>query len=113
MRQSGDGVPRSRSPVPSTSDRATRASDRYTFRGAFLDDVQDIIGKDLFEHAWDRMDAGGLARYGEALLAAGRRFAGEHGVGWVEGQYDPPSEDESLPESNAHIGFSAGQWCTW
>ena len=52
--------------------------DRYTFRGKFLDDARDIIGKKLYHRAWERMPARELHDYGEALLEAGRKYARKH-----------------------------------
>jgi hypothetical protein len=88
--------------------------DRYTFRGKFLDDVQDIIGDELYERAWATMNAAELEAYGEALLQAGRGYAKQHGLEALEHQREPPeTEGEASPESRAHIIFSAGNWCLW
>jgi hypothetical protein len=88
--------------------------DRYTFRGKFLDDVQDIIGAELYEQAWSRMNAAELLAYGEALLQAGRNFAKQHGIEALEHRYElPETDDDDAPESRAHIIFSAGNWCVW
>jgi hypothetical protein len=86
--------------------------DRYTFRGKFLDDAQRIIGKQLYERAWDLMTATELAAYGQALLDAGRQFAREHKLEALEQQREAPAEIGS-DASGVHIVFSAAQWCLW
>jgi hypothetical protein len=87
--------------------------DRYTFRAKFLDDVRAIIGDDLYNRAWVRMNALELMAYGSALLTIARSYAEEHGVTHLEHQRMPPEADEHTPESNAHILFSAAHWCRW
>ena len=86
--------------------------DRYTFRGAFLSDVREVLGEDLFHAAWDPMDAAQLSAYGERLLAVARKFAIGHALEFLEEQREPPESMDS-PESHAHILFSAGRWCLW
>jgi hypothetical protein len=87
--------------------------DRYTFRAKFLDDAQGIIGDELYQRAWERMNADTLHAYGESLLEAGRQFAREHGLEALEHQREPPTDDDSSPEWRVHIVFSAAAWCLW
>ena len=87
--------------------------DRYTFRGKFLDDAKDIIGKKLYHRAWERMPARELHEYGEALLDAGRKFAWKHKLEYLETQRQPPDAKENSREFAAHIVFSAAAWCLW
>jgi len=87
--------------------------DRYTFRGKFLDFSTDIIGKKLYNRAWERMSARELHDYGEALLDAGRKFARKHKLQYLENQRQPPDDDPKSRESKAHIVFSAAAWCLW
>jgi hypothetical protein len=87
--------------------------DRYTFRGQFLDDAKQVIGDELYHRAWERITAARLHAYGEALLAAARRFAQQHGLEALEDGREPPSEDEESPEWRVHIVFSAAAWCLW
>lgn len=100
--------------LPVYSSRGYEGVDRYTFRGAFLDDVKEILGETLFLHAWDTMSAEDLADYGTTLLAHARRYATEHGLTHIEQRFEPPEEaNEDAPESKAHILFSAAAWCLW
>jgi hypothetical protein len=100
--------------LPIYTSRGYDGVDRYTFRGQFLDDVQEILGEALFERAWDKMSAAELATYGAELLACARRYAKEHGVEQLEQQYEPPEDcDEGAPAAKAHILFSAAAWCLW
>jgi hypothetical protein len=100
--------------LPVYSSRGYEGVDRYTFRGAFLDDVKEILGEALFLRAWDKMTAEELAAYGVALLAHARRYATEHGLAHLEQRFEAPEEsDEDEPASKAHILFSAAAWCLW
>lgn len=87
--------------------------DRYTFRAKFLDDVEAIIGEELYHRAWARMSARELLAYGSALLTVARAYAREHRLTDLEHRRLPPDADEDTPESNAHILFSAARWCIW
>ena len=88
--------------------------DRYTFRGKFLDVVADLLGDELHERAWDRMNPEALRAYGETLLRIGREYAQEHGCAALEAQRDSPEADaDDDPEFRAHVLFSAGKWCVF
>jgi hypothetical protein len=88
--------------------------DRYTFRGKFLDDTESIIGSELLERAYEKMDAPGLLAYGTTHLEIARTYAREHGVAHLEEQRDPPDDaSDDSPGFKAHVIFSAARWCTW
>ena len=87
--------------------------DRYTFRGKFLDLSRDIIGKKLYNRAWDRMSARELHKYGEALRDAGRKVARKHKLEYLETRREPPDAKMKSREFAVHIVFSAAAWCLW
>jgi len=45
-------------------------TDETSFRGAFLNDCQDVLGKDLLNEAWTHKFPEAAVAYGKALLAA-------------------------------------------
>lgn len=45
-------------------------ADETSFRGAFLDDCQDVLSKDLLKDAWNHKFPEEAVTYGKALLAA-------------------------------------------
>jgi hypothetical protein len=99
--------------LPVYSSMGYEGVDRYTFRGQFLDDARHIIGDTLYQRAWERMTASELHGYGDALLDAARRFASPRGLGTLEYQREPPTDDDADPAWGAHIAFSAAAWCLW
>lgn len=86
--------------------------DRISFRGAFLNDCQEILGEDLFQSAWEDKLPEDLVRYGEALLEKADAWAKAHACEEVRDQRMAPDDQES-PAARAHIVFSAGRWCTY
>ena len=44
--------------------------DETSFRGAFLKDCRDVLGKDLLNEAWNNKFPEAAVSYGQALLAA-------------------------------------------
>ena len=83
--------------------------DRYSFRAKFLDDVEEVIGPELHERAYQRMLARKLEEYGSQLMAAARTFVASRGIA----EPAEPSEDFGSDESRAHILFSAARWCLY
>ncbi|MES2639939.1 MAG: hypothetical protein V4850_10670 [Myxococcota bacterium] len=83
-----------------------------SFRAAFLNDCEDVIGADLLASARRPMSADKLVAYGNALLERVRAWAVAHGVSEMEHRRDPPDDLES-PAGRAHIGFSAAKWCLY
>ena len=45
-------------------------ADETSFRGAFLNDCQDVLGKELLNEAWNHKYSREAVAYGKALLAA-------------------------------------------
>jgi hypothetical protein len=43
--------------------------DETSFRGAFLNDCRDVLGKDLLDEAWNSKSPEAAVAYGQALLA--------------------------------------------
>ena len=86
--------------------------DRYSFRAKFLDDVEDVLGPELYERAFRRMLASDLEEYGHLLLQAARTFAESRGVTAVAEAAEAPEEVGS-DESRAHILFAAARWCLY
>lgn len=99
-------------PVYSNYPLGMEGLDRYSFRGKFLDDVEDVIGEELYARAFEKQTAADLESYGQALLAKGRAYAKQHGVEHVESVREPAFEDDSH-EARAHILFAAGKWCVY
>jgi hypothetical protein len=87
--------------------------DRYSFRGAFLNDVEDVLGPQLFERAHRYQSAEQLEDYGEQLVALARKLARKERVMEVESRRDPGDFEEGSAESRAHILFAAGRWCLY
>jgi hypothetical protein len=83
--------------------------DRYSFRGKFLDDVEDVLGPELYERAFERMLAAELAEYGSELLTKAREFVDSRGIA----EPTEPPEEFGSDASRAHILFSAARWCLY
>ena len=99
-----DGFP------PYTNYGAYEGLDRYSFRGSFLQDVQDVLGAELMDQAYRRMLPGELKQYGTKLLEKAKAFARAHGVALIERR--PPSDvDEGGAAARADIIFAAAKWC--
>jgi hypothetical protein len=86
--------------------------DRYSFRAKFLDDLEDILGPELYERAYKRMLPAELEEYGNQLLATARAFAESRGVAGIAEGPEPP-DDFGSDESRAHILFAAARWCLY
>ena len=86
--------------------------DRYSFRGAFLDDVRAELGA-LHDEAYRYQSAGELEDYGERLLACARRFARTHRIMEIELVRDRPESASDSPRARAHVMFAAARWCLY
>src|SRR5215218_2849270 len=84
--------------------------DGTSFRGAFLQDCQEIIGTELFESAYERKLPEDLVAYGSALMERANAWATVHGCEEARDQTAPPEDDKS-PAARAHIAFAAARWC--
>lgn len=83
-----------------------------SFRGAFLSDCEELLGKELVESAWDPKLPEALVAYGRALLERADAWAAAHDCEWVRDQVNPP-DDLKSPAGVAHIVFAAGRWCLY
>jgi hypothetical protein len=87
--------------------------DRYSFRGAFLDDVKDVIGEELHADAWNRKLAPELAAYADALEARALPWARSEGVAHLATQHSEAEFVEGSAETRADILFTAIRWCRY
>jgi hypothetical protein len=86
--------------------------ERYSFRAAFLDDVQLELGAEHFARAWTLMTAAELLAYGQAIDAIAKQYSAKHDVEAVAHARQPPSGDDPHA-SKAHILASAARWCLY
>lgn len=119
-----DGLPRySNSPLGLV--------ERYSFRGQFLADCQDVIGDDLFQRAYENMTSSELMDYGRELTRIAEDCAENHEVDLETLSVGDPEEIHSKPdivvegsriipgqeiegiESKIDILLAAGRWCTF
>ncbi len=84
--------------------------DRNVFRGQFLRDCEDIIGKDLVDEAWNSKFANETLGYGNRLMAIADKLAKEHNLEYLKTQRYPPKTDEKAIESKLHIVYSLAKW---
>lgn len=87
-------------------------SEPFWFRAKFLDDCEDILGKQLFNEAWESKLAPELAEYGQKLMKVAEDYAREHSVEHVLNQYKYEWEEDQ-PATKAHILASAAKWCMY
>jgi hypothetical protein len=88
---------------------------RYTFRAQFLRNVEDVLGKELFERSYTFMTAEAHKAYGEKLLQTAKIFARANKVEHVEhADRDQASAfaDQTV-ERRGHILFAAARWCLY
>lgn len=88
------------------------AQDRNVFRGQFLADCEDLIGKDLLYEAWETKLADDTLKYGQQLLAIADKIAEANEMQYLKEQRTPPEVSKSL-ESKLHILYAAGKWLTF
>jgi len=86
--------------------------DLTSFRGAFLNDCEELLGKELLESAWGRKLPEDLVAYGHALMERADAWVAAHGCEWVRDQVTPP-DDSASPAAQAHIVFAAARWCLY
>jgi hypothetical protein len=84
--------------------------ERYSFRAAFLQDVEEIIGPERMGKAYSYMTADELGAFGRDLLRCARDFANANHAEHAESA-DDVEYDEASAESRAHILFAAAKWC--
>jgi len=85
--------------------------DENVFRGKFLTTFcEELIGKELYEAAWETHLADSTLQYGERLLEVADQMAAKHDLLYLKDQHLPPDiEVGSLP-SQVHILYSAARW---
>jgi hypothetical protein len=85
--------------------------DENVFRGQFLTDCIDIIGKDLVSEAWESKFADETLNYGNRLMTVADKIANENNLQYLKQQRLAPEEvDENSIESKLHILFSVAKW---
>jgi hypothetical protein len=97
-----DGIPRY------TNGHAGGYVERYSFRGQFLKDCTEIIGKELLESGYDSKLPEDTVAYGGRLLEAASRFAADRSVDVTK--IHLAEEPESI-EFQLNVVISAGRWC--
>ena len=84
--------------------------DENVFRGQFLNDCVDLIGKDLVSEAWNTKLADETLDYGNRLLLVADKIAAEHSLQYLKDQRMPPETDEDSMEWKLHIVYSVAKW---
>lgn len=84
--------------------------DENVFRGQFLNDCVDLIGKELVHEAWETKLADDALDYGNRLIQAADKIAVEKNLQHLKGQRMPPEDDEKTIESKLHIVYSLARW---
>jgi hypothetical protein len=82
--------------------------ERYAFRGQFLVDCHEIIGRDLLEQAYHSKLPNDTARYADALLGRAAAFARENSMDASKSLH---TEDPDSIEYRLDVVLSAGRWC--
>ena len=82
--------------------------ERYAFRGQFLKDCTEIIGKDLLEDGFASKLPEDTMAYGDQLIEAGTRFASQRDIDLGRIHL---AEDPDVIEFRLDVVFSAGRWC--
>jgi hypothetical protein len=84
--------------------------DENVFRGQFLADCINIIGKELVHEAWKTKLAKETLDYGNALMSVADKLAKEKNLEYLKSQRIPPDTDNASIESKLHIVFSLAKW---
>ena len=86
--------------------------ERFSFRGEFLRDCEDIISAETFEKCYVSCLAAGLATLGRELRACATLYARDKHLEHIEFETGGDFEEKS-PESKLHILYSAARWCEY
>jgi len=97
-----DGLPRY------TNGYAGGYVEKYSFRGQFLIDCHEIIGRDLLNQAYHSKLPDDTARYADALLGRAAAFATENSIDATKSFH---AEDPDSIEYRLDVVLSAGRWC--
>lgn len=84
--------------------------DENVFRGEFLRDCEDLIGKGLLNEAWETKIATETLDYGNRLMEVADKIAAQNNLEYLKNQRLPPEMDEDSMESKLHILFSLSKW---
>ena len=84
--------------------------DENVFRGQFLQDCNDLIGKDLVNEAWETKLSDDALDYGNRLMTVADKLAKEHNLEYLKTLRLPPDADEEAIESKLHIVYSIAKW---
>jgi len=84
--------------------------DENVFRGEFLRDCFDLIGKDLASEAWNTKLADEALDYGNRLMKVADKIAEEHNLQHLKDERIPPETDEDSIELKLHIVYSVAKW---
>jgi hypothetical protein len=84
--------------------------DENVFRGKFLDDCERLLGKRLYEEAYNTKLAAETLQYGNEIMAIADKTAASHNLQYLkEERFLPDAEFGSL-ESQVHILYAAAKW---
>src|SRR5207245_1532065 len=97
-----DGIPRY------TNGCAGGCVERYSFRGQFLEDCEDIIGTSLLESAWNSKLPEDTITYGIRLLERAGEYAVAKGVDTSKCHL---AEDPDSADFHVDVVVAAGRWC--
>ena len=86
--------------------------ERFSFRGQFLRDCEDVISAETFEKCYVSCLAGELATLGQELRASAASYARSKHLEHIEFAAAGDFEEKS-PESKLHILYSAARWCEY
>lgn len=84
--------------------------ERFSFRGEFLRDCEDIISAETFGKCYVSCLAAGLATLGQELRACATSYARDTHLEQFDFVESRDFEEKS-PESKLHILYSATRWC--
>jgi len=84
--------------------------DENVFRGQFMNDCVDLIGKELVSEAWETKLAEQALDYGNRLMLAADEIAAKKGLQYLKTQRLPPDTDEKTIESKLHKVYSLAKW---
>ena len=82
----------------------------FSFRAKFLEDCEDMLGKELLDEAYVHHKPEELGDYGRRLRDCAVEFAKRNGVSAILAQREPSGAREG-PRRQAHIVISAARWC--
>jgi hypothetical protein len=82
--------------------------ERYSFRGAFLIDCEDVLGSNLLESAWISKLPKDTVSYGEILIERAEQYAAQNGI---DSSTCHLVADIDSDEAQIEIVLAAGRWC--